>query len=460
MRTIIKNGTIVNSSQRTKADLIIENGIISEIVENARIEASDQVIDAKGQYIMPGGIDVHAHLDYPGTVDDFESGTKAAAVGGLTSIINYTSPLNGQTVLENVKDWKKRAEKSYIDYGFHAMVTECNDRILSEIPRLASEEGITSIKLFMAYRGESMVNDLEMYKLMKTAGEAGMIINVHAENGDVTDQLRIEAIEQGNTDPIYHAYTRPTTLEAEATNRAIRIAEVANAPVYIVHVSCADALNEIKLAKDRGMSVYGETCPQYLALDDSYLELPDLEGAKYVCSPPLRKKEEQKYLWEGISEGYISTIGSDHSSLMFEGGKTKGKNDFTKIPNGLPSIEDIYHVTYHFGVHEGKIPLEKFVDITSTAPAKIFGLYPQKGTIEKGSDADIILFDPTSSRKVSKETQYQQTDFNIYEGFTLQGAMTHVISRGEIIVKDQKFLGEKGRGNFLPRKHFSENIID
>ncbi|MGO5013729.1 dihydropyrimidinase [Niallia sp. Sow4_A1] len=457
MRTIIKNGILVTSKAMYKADVLIEQGIITDISENILLDTNDLVINANNQFIMPGAIDVHAHLAVPGTVDDFESGTKAAAMGGLTSIINFTNPTKGQSFLENLREWKDKAKCSYIDYGFHSIINECSEKVLAEIPKLANEEGVTSIKLFMAYKNDVMVSDLDMYKLMKKAGESGMIVNVHAENGDVVDQLRKEAISEGKTAPIYHAETRPASLEAEATNRAIRIAEVANTPVYIVHVSCSDALQEVERAKKRGRIVYAETCPHYLVLDKSYLELPDFEGGKYVCSPPLRDKQDQNSLWEGIRKGSISTIGSDHSSLLFEGGKKIGFNNFTLIPNGLPSIEDIFHVVYHFGVHEDRISLNKFVDIMSTSPAKIFGMYPRKGTLEIGSDADIVIFDPSKSRVVSKKEQHQSTDYNIYEGLELQGRITHVLSRGDVIVKENTFLGEIGRGKFIYRKKFTLN---
>ncbi|QQK78866.1 dihydropyrimidinase [Salicibibacter cibi] len=459
MKTIIKNGTIVTSSDTYKADVIIEEGAITGIVKNATASSEDKVIDVNEQYVFPGGIDVHAHLANSGTVDDFESGTKAAAIGGLTSIINFTMPNEDQSILDNLREWKSKAKPSYIDYGFHSIINQCNDSVLDQIPSLANEEGVTSIKLFMAYRGENMVSDLEMYRLMKKAGENGMIVNVHAENGDVVDELRMEAIAQGNTDPIYHAYTRPATQEAEATNRAIRIGEVANTPVYIVHVSCSDSLEQIIEAKKRGITVYGETCPHYLVLDETYLEQTDFEGAKYVCSPPLRKKEDQDSLWKGIATGNISTIGSDHSSLLFDDGK-KGKEDFTLIPNGLPSIEDIFHITYHFGVHEGRISLQKFVDVVSTGPAKIFGMYPNKGTIAVGADADIVIFDPKQSRVISQKTQYQSTDYNIYEGMEVKGAIIRVLSRGEEIVRDNTFLGEPGRGKFIYRRKFSESSMN
>ena len=455
MRTIIQNGILVTSEELYQADILIEDGIIKEVAEKISFGSEDYVIDASNQYVMPGAIDVHAHLAVPGTVDDFESGTKAAAMGGITSIINFTSPIKGQPFLENLRDWKKKAETSYIDYGFHSIINECNEKVLEEIPILSNEEGVTSIKLFMAYKDDVMISDLDMYKLMKKAGESGMIVNVHAENGDIVDQLREEAISDGKKEPIHHAYTRPATLEAEATNRAIRIAEVADAPVYIVHVSCSEALEQVEMAKKRGNVVYGETCPHYLVLDESYLELPNFEGSKYVCSPPLRKIKDQNALWEGIAAGNISTIGSDHSSLMFEGGKTKGVDDFTLIPNGLPSIEDIFHITYHFGVYEERISLKRFVDIVSTNPAKIFGMYPKKGTLAVGSDADIVIFDPNRSRVVSQKEQYQSTDYNIYEGMELQGSITHVLSRGEEIVKENSFLGQPSRGQFIYRNKFS-----
>lgn len=451
MRTIIQNGTIVTAADSFKADILIEGEVITTIADNIIPSAGDRVIDASDQYVFPGAIDVHTHLAFPGTVDGFESGTKAAAVGGITSIINFTDPKKGQSILENVREWKKKAKPAYIDYSFHCIINECNEKVLEEIPLLAQVEGIQSIKLFMAYKGHLMVNDLEMYKLMKKAGEAGIIINAHAENGDVIDELVAEAIMKGNNDPIYHAYTRPTSLEAEATNRALRIAEAANASIYIVHVSCEDALFQVELAKKRGVEAYAETCPHYLVLDSSYLEMSFEESAPYICSPPLREESNQEALWKGISSGLISTVASDHSSIPFKGGKELGVNNFSEIMNGCPGIEDLFSIVYHFGVHQGRISLQKFVEITSSGPAKIFGLHPKKGTIAVGSDADLVILDPSRSRVISKDTQKQGTDYNLYEGIEVQGVISHVLSRGEEIVREGSLTSESGRGRFLAR---------
>ncbi|GHH98973.1 dihydropyrimidinase [Neobacillus kokaensis] len=456
MKTIIKNGIVVTSTDTYKADLLIEKGIIKRISDQILPETDEKVIDASGQYIFPGGIDVHTHLAWPfqstGTADDFVSGTRAAAAGGITSIINFTNPKRGQTLLDNLQEWKKKGEPSLIDYGFHSIISEYNDHVLEELPLLAEQEGVTSIKLFMAYKGELMVNDREMYKIMKKAGEAGIITNVHAENGDIIDELIAEAISKGNTDPIHHAYTRPPLTEAEATARALAIAEAANAPIYIVHVSCADALEKIEQAKKRDVQVVAETCPHYLVLDESYLSLPDFESGKYICSPPLREKWNQEYLWKGISSGLITTVGSDHCPFLFNGQKTLGRDNFAKIPNGVPGLEDIFSIVYHFGVHEGRISLQKFVDVISTGPAKTFGLYPKKGSIAIGFDADLVIFNPNTSRVITHKKQYQNVDYNLYEGIEVQGAITQVLSRGEVIVQDGYVVGHEGRGQYLFRK--------
>ncbi|MGG3799660.1 dihydropyrimidinase [Metabacillus fastidiosus] len=458
MRTVIQNGIIVTSTDVFQGDILIENGVISAIFNHFSPVKDDYVIDAHGQYVFPGGVDVHTHLAFSGTTDDFESGTKSAASGGITSIINFTEPKKGQTVLENLQEWKEKAKQSIIDYSFHPIINEYSDRVLEELPILVEKEGITSIKLFMAYKGQLMVNDSKMYKLMKKAGELGIITNVHAENGDVIEELVEEALFNGCTSPIYHAYTRPVRTEAEATGRALAIAELANAPIYIVHISCADALYEVEQAKKRGVQAYGETCPHYLALDISALEQPNFEGAKFVCSPPLRDKSNQDILWKGLASGLISTIGSDHSSIPFEDGKKLGLKDFSKIPNGCPGIEDSLSIIFHYGVNEGRISLPKFVDITSTGPARLFGLYPKKGTIAVGCDADLIIFDPNQVRMISAKTQYQNVDYNLYEGTKVKGTITRVLSRGEEIFRNRDILGNPGRGQYLHRKSF-QNII-
>ncbi len=455
MRTIIKNGLIVTPTNTFEADIEMKNGTIVKISNNIVPSNEDNIIDAKDKYVLPGGIDPHAHLAISGTVDDFESGTKAAASGGITTIINFTDPKpNQMSFLDNLNEWKQKAAgNSIIDYSFHSIINRCDNDVLDEISRLP-ENGITSIKLFMAYRGTNMVDDMQMYNLIKRASETGMITNVHAENGDIIDLLIEEELSKGNTDPIYHAYTRPPSLEAEAVNRALTIAETLNAPIYIVHVSSEKALEEVHRAKERGVKVYGETCPHYLLLDEEYLKLNNQEAVKYICSPPLRTKDDQKALWSGIQSNDISVVGSDHASHPYENGKIFGLDDFTKAPNGLPSIENIYPLLYHYGVHEKRISLQKFVEVTSLNAAKIFGLYPKKGIIQEGSDADLVILDPNQSNVISEKNQYQNTEYNVYEGFETEGKITHVLSRGEVIVEDNVILGKTGHGEFIYRnKH-------
>lgn len=455
MSLVIKNGILVTPFQTFKADIMVKEGIIVEISNSIDPTSQDKVINADNKYVLPGGIDPHTHLAIQGTVDDFESGTQAAAAGGITTIINFTDPKSNQaSFLENLNEWKEKAKSSIIDYGFHSIINKCDDSVLEEISKLP-ENGVTSIKLFMAYRGTNMIDDRQMYRLMKRASESGMITSVHAENGDIIDLLIEEELSKGNTDPIYHAYTRPTSMEAEATNRALKIAEVLDAPIYIVHVSSEAALDELKKAKQHGVKAYGETCPHYLVLSEEYLKMNIHDSVKYICSPPLRTEKDQQALWGGIKMGDISVIGSDHASHPYKNGKILGEEDFTKAPNGLPGIENSYSLLYHFGVHEKRISLQRFVEITSYNAAKLFGLYPKKGTLEVGSDADIVIMDPENSSTISHKTQLQHTEYNVYEGFKIKGNITHVLSRGEVIVKDNVILGIPGQGKFLYRNKYS-----
>lgn len=458
MKTIIKSGTIVTGSDVMKADLVLEDGKIVSIAFEADVSEQDEVIDADGRLVFPGGIDVHTHLAWPSgnlyTADDFVTGTKAAAIGGITSIINFATGGARRSLIDSLHEWKRKAAEAVIDYGFHSVIVECNEELLEELPVLAEREGVTSIKLFMAYKGELMVTDADMFKLMKKAGQSGMLTNVHAENGDLIDELIAEALSQSNTAPIYHAYTRPPSIESEATGRAIAIAELAGAPLYIVHVSCAEALERIAEAKLRSSRIYAETCPHYLVLDQSELERPGFEGGKYVCSPPLREKWNQQALWKGIESGLISTVGSDHCPFRFEGQKSLGRNNFANIPNGVPGIEDMFSLLYHYGVHEGRIPLTKFAEIIASGPARLFGLHPVKGSIRVGADADLVLLDPKRTRTITQAAQQQNLDYNLYEGTEVHGVITHVLSRGELIAHEGRFVGSLGRGRYLHRRKF------
>jgi len=453
MATIIQSGTLVTATETFKADLKVENGKISMVSNRITSSNEDTVIDAMGKYVLPGLIDPHTHLDIHGTLDNFESGTAAAAAGGITTIINYTDPDNNQTFLDDLKQWKKKAESSLIDYGFHTIINKWDKNVSEQISKLPSE-GVTSIKLFTAYK-ENKVNDAQLYSLLKAAKEAGIVTNVHAENGDVIDKLIEEALDQCQTEPIYHAYTRPPAAEAEATARALRIAEITEAPIYIVHLSCDEAIAEFVRAKERGVLAFGETCPQYLVLDDGYLKKPNKEAVKYICSPPLRTKHDQEELWKQINLGAISTIGSDHASHPYVNGKEKGISNFTKAPNGLPGIESTLLLLHHYGVCKENITLPKIVEITSKNPAEIFGLYPKKGSLNIGSDGDVVIFDPNKSSVISKETQKQSTEYNVYEGMEVQGSIDYVLSRGEIIIQGNEVIGTPGRGKYLYRNKFN-----
>lgn len=457
MSLIIKNGTIVTASDTYQADIRIDRGIISEIASEIGAGLDDKVIDAKGQYVFPGGIDSHVHFGVPGYADDFVSGTQAAAAGGITTIVNYVEPpTGGKSLIENFRDWKGMAANSVIDYGLHPIINaQYSESVLEDLPVLV-KEGVSSIKLFMSARGAGLLlSDLQIYKILKKACEYDVLATVHCENGDIIDEIVKEEISKGNTAPLYHGYSRPTTLEAEATNRVLAIAQAAGAPIRIAHVSCSEAMNEIEQAQKRGVIAFGETTPHYLTKDISTLALPFEESSKYICSPPLREKWHQEVLWRGIASGVLTTMGSDHAPVPFEGGKTKGRDNFSKIPNGGPGVEELFSVMYHYGVHEKRISLQKFVEVTSTATAKQMGLYPQKGSVNVGSDADIVLFDPNQSRTISKATQIHRCDYNAYEGTKVQGVITQVLSRGEEIVQDGIVKGEPGRGQYIYRHSYS-----
>ena len=457
MSVLIKNGRVITAVDDYLADIFIKNETVTLIGEKLDIEA-DEVIDASGKYLFPGGLDPHTHLDMPfgGTTsaDDFETGTLAAAHGGTTTLIDFAIQSKGHSTLEALDTWHAKADgKTAIDYGFHMIVTDLEDNRVHEMKMLA-DAGVTSYKLFMAYPGVLYVDDGTIYRAMRKAGEDGTVVCMHAENGIVIDEIVKQALAEGKTEPKYHAITRPTRMEAEGVHRAISIAEVAQVPIYIVHLSSSDALEQVMLARNRGVHAFAETCPQYLFLDDSYYDQEGFEGAKYVMTPALREKWNQDELWKGLKFGDLQSIATDHCPFCFKDQKMLGIDDFSKIPNGGPGVENRMSLVFNGGVNSGRISLNKFVELTSTAAAKTFGLFPKKGTIAVGSDADIVIFDPNRTETISVNntcTHHMNVDYNTYEGFEVTGFTETVLSRGKVIIDNCEYVGKKGDGHFLKR---------
>jgi len=461
MKTLIKGGHIVTAVDSYVADVLIDGATIAVIGRDLGTIAGsvDKTIDANGRLVIPGGIDPHTHLDLPfggtSSSDDFETGTRAAALGGTTTIIDFAVQYHGQALNQALDVWFAKAEgKATIDYGFHLIVTDLPDQRLPELKGLI-DQGVSSFKLFMAYPGVFLVDDGTIFKAMTAAGEKGGLICMHAENGVVIDVLVKRAIAEGKTGPKYHALTRPTRAEAEGVHRAIAIAEMANSPVYIVHLSCYDALKEVQAARDLGLPAFAETCPQYLFLDYTYYEQEGFEGAKYVMTPPLRDKSNQEQLWKGLRGNDLQVISTDHCPFCFKEQKELGRDDFSKIPNGGPGVEHRMSLIYDGGVVQNRISLNRFVELTSTAAAKIFGLFPRKGTIAVGSEADIVIFDPNREQTISAKTHHMRVDYSAYEGRRVRGVTETVLSRGNVIVENGVFKGKAGAGNFLKRGTFA-----
>jgi dihydropyrimidinase len=453
MSILIKHGTIVTATDHYQGDVLVEGEKIT-VIGSSLTMAADRVIDATGKFVLPGGIDVHTHLDMPfgGTMsaDDFETGTIAAAHGGTTSIVDFAIQYKGQTLHHAWETWMKKAEgKAAIDYGFHMIMTDLSDQVEQEMDALVGQ-GVTSFKLFMAYPGVFMLDDASIFRALLRTGKNGGTICMHAENGGVIDVLVKKALAEGKTAPKYHALTRPVRAEAEATHRAIALAEIADVPIYIVHLSAAEALEMVTEARDRGLPAYAETCPQYLFLSYDNYEEPGFEGSKYVMSPPLRAKDTQDRLWRGLAFNDLQAISTDHCPFCMKE-KHLGDGDFSKIPNGAPGIETRMSLVYDGGVRTGKISMNRFVELTSTSPAKIFGLFPRKGTIAPGSDADIVIFNPNKTTKLAAKTLHMNVDYNPYEGREVTGVSETVLSRGRVIIDNERFIGRAGSGSFLKR---------
>ncbi len=453
MSILITGGRIITATDDYVGDIFIEDDRITAI-GTALPMTADRTIDARGKLVFPGGIDVHTHLDMPfggsTSADDFETGTIAAAHGGTTSIVDFAIQYRGQTLHHAWDTWMKKAEgKAAIDYGFHMIMTELNDQVELEMDALV-RQGVTSFKLFMAYPGVFMLDDASIFKAMLRTGKNGGTICMHAENGGVIDVLVQRALAEGKTAPKYHALTRPARAEGEATHRAIALAEMADVPVYIVHLSAAEALEMVTEARDRGLPAFAETCPQYLFLSYDNYEEPGFEGAKYVMSPPLRKKETQDRLWRGLAGNDLQAIATDHCPFCMKE-KHLGDGDFSKIPNGAPGIETRMSLVYDGGVRTGKISLNRFVELTSTSPAKIFGLFPRKGTVAPGSDADLVIFDPEKKMTLRAKTLHMNVDYNPYEGREVTGVTETVLSRGRVIIEGGQFVGRAGAGSFIKR---------
>jgi dihydropyrimidinase len=456
MSILIKNGTVVSATGSASADVLVEGEKIAAVAAPGALPdtAADEVIDAAGKYVLPGGIDVHTHLEMPfgGTfsADTFETGTIAAAFGGTTTIVDFPVQAKGTSLLATLDKWHEKADGNCaIDYGFHMIVSDVNDTTLKEMDACVAN-GVTSFKMFMAYPGVFYATDGEILLAMQQAARNGAMIMMHAENGIAIDQLVAQALAAGRTDPVHHGLTRPPELEGEATSRAIQLAQVTGCPLYIVHLSAANALAAVTQARDAGQNVFAETCPQYLYLTLDDLAKPGFEGAKYVCSPPLRTRDHGAALWRGLRTNDLSVVSTDHCPFCFKGQKELGAGDFSKIPNGIPTIEHRMDLL-HQGVVNGEITLQRWVEISSTTPARIFGMYPRKGTISAGSDADIVIYDPAASQVLSVATHHMAVDYSAYEGMEITGRVVTTMSRGQVVVSDGELRGAAGHGKFIPR---------
>jgi dihydropyrimidinase len=462
MSILIKGGRVITAADDYVADVYVEDERISLIGESLD-QPADKVIDAIGKYVLPGGVDPHTHLDMPFggtvTIDDVESGQTSAAFGGTTTHVDFIIQPQGSSFADAVDEWRSKANgKQVIDMGYHMAVTDLKEGgTLEELAGLP-DQGITSYKLFMAYKGALMVDDETLFRTMQVAAETGALVMVHAENGDAIDVLVKEALAAGHTEPKYHALTRPPETEGEATNRAIQLARVAGSPLYVVHVSCAESVEPIQLARDKGWNVWGETCTQYFFVDYTFLERPDFEGAKYVYTPPPRDKANQDVLWNAVRTDKLSAISTDHCAFLWDGQKTIGKDDFSKIPNGGPGLENRLQMIHEFGVRGGRISLNRMVELLSTNPAKLFGLYPRKGTIAVGSDADIVVFDPEKRVTISASTHHSKSDYNLFEGTEVTGTPELVLLRGNVLVDGDELVAQPGIGQFVARAKFGEEL--
>ncbi|MCX4671219.1 dihydropyrimidinase [Streptomyces sp. NBC_01381] len=457
-RTLIRGGLVITAAEETHADVLIEDGRIAALAAHgtdaAEAWTADRVIDATGKYVIPGGVDAHTHMELPfgGTFasDSFETGTRAAAWGGTTTIIDFAVQSQGQSLRAGLDAWYAKADgKCAIDYGFHMILSDVNQRSLKEMDFLV-EEGITSFKLFMAYPGVFYSDDGQILRAMQRSASNGGLIMMHAENGIAIDVLVEQALARGETDPRYHGEVRKALLEAEATHRAIQLARVAGAPLYVVHVSAEEALAELAAARDKGLPVFGETCPQYLFLSTDNLAEPDFEGSKYVCSTPLRPREHQAALWRGLRTNDLQVVSTDHCPFCFVGQKELGRGDFSKIPNGLPGVENRMDLL-HQAVVDGHITRRRWIEIACASPARMFGLYGKKGTIAPGADADVVVYDPAAEQVMSVETHHMNVDYSAYEGKRVTGQVETVLSRGEVVIDERKFTGRAGHGCYVPR---------
>jgi len=456
MRTLIINGTIVTAEGSSQADVLVDGETIAAIGADlpAAGMAADETIDASGRYVIPGAIDVHTHMELPfgGTFakDTFETGTRAAAFGGTTAIVDFAVQSRGKSLRDGLDAWHAKAQgNAIVDYGFHMIMSDVNDGTLAEMDGLVNE-GVPDFKLFTAYPGVFYSDDGAIFRAMQRTAKNGGLIMMHAENGMAIDVVAADEVAAGHTDPYYHGVARYPIFEGEATSRVIRLAEAAGVPVYIVHLSARDALNEVRAARNRGAMAFAETCPQYL-----FLSLDDLgngfDGAKFVCSPPLRPKDHQGELWTGLRTDDLQVVSTDHCPFDFHGQKELGRGDFRKIPNGLPGVEDRLDLIHDGGVVGGRITRERWVEICSTAPARMFGMYPRKGSVSVGADADLVVYDPQRKHTLSAKTHHMNVDYSCYEGRTVQGGSDLVLSRGSVVVRDGDFTGRKGHGQFVKR---------
>ncbi|MCO6003667.1 dihydropyrimidinase [Actinoallomurus purpureus] len=459
--TVIRGGLVITAADETNADILIEAGRVTALaardseVARAWAESADRVIDATGRYVIPGGVDAHTHMELPfgGTFasDTFETGTRAAAWGGTTTIVDFAVQTVGESLRSGLDAWHAKADgRCAVDYAFHMILSDVNEDTLKEMDGLV-DEGVTSFKLFMAYPGVFYSDDGKILRAMQRSAGNGGLIMMHAENGIAIDVLVEQALAAGRTDPRYHGEVRHTLLEAEATHRAIQLARVAGAPLYVVHVSAQEAVAELAQARDMGLNVFGETCPQYLFLSTDNLAEPDFEGAKYVCSTPLRPREHQAYLWRGLRTNDLQVVSTDHCPFCFKGQKELGLGDFSKIPNGLPGVENRMDLL-HQAVVDGHISRRRWIEIACATPARMFGLYPRKGTIAPGADADIVIYDPDAAQVLSAETHHMNVDYSAYEGRTVTGRVQTVLSRGEVVVDDRSYTGRAGHGRYIARE--------